>query len=81
MFGAKMEGETVESYYSKIFGKRNFERVIGPMFNAVICQKSNDFPADMLFKKRARRKEVIKKFSLQGGLQSITDAIAADPAD
>lgn len=80
IFGAKMEGETVESYYSKIFGKRNFAQVIGPMFNAVICQRSNEFPADMLFKKRPRRKEVLKKFSLQGGLQSITDAIAAHPA-
>ncbi|RQW83076.1 MAG: hypothetical protein EHM79_17075 [Geobacter sp.] len=50
------------------------------MFNAVICQKSNEFPADMLFKKRLRRKDVLKKFSLQGGLQSITDTIAADPA-
>lgn len=80
MFGAKMAGETVESYYSKIFGKRNFAQVIGPMFNAVICQKSNEFPADMLFKKRPRRKDVLKKFSLQGGLQSITDAIATDPA-
>lgn len=80
MFGAKMDGETVESYYSKIAGKRNFKQAVGPMFNAVICQKSNDFPADMLFKKRERRKDVIKKFSLQGGLQSITDAIAADPA-
>ena len=80
MFGAKMADETVESYYSKIFGKRNFAQVIGPMFNAVICQKSNEFPADMLFKKRPRRKEVLKKFSLQGGLQSITDTITADPA-
>jgi oxygen-dependent protoporphyrinogen oxidase len=80
MFGAKMEGNTVESYYARIFGKRNFAQVIGPMFNAVICQKSNDFPADMLFKKRPRRKEVLRKFSLQGGLQSITDAIAAEPA-
>jgi protoporphyrinogen/coproporphyrinogen III oxidase len=80
MFGAKMEGETVESYYSKIFGRKNFESAIGPMFNAVICQQSNDFPADMLFKKRPRRKEVIKKFSLLGGLQSIIDAVAAEPA-
>lgn len=80
MFGAKMAGETVESFYSKIFGKKNFARVIGPMFNAVICQESSEFPADMLFKKRPRRKEVLKKFSLQGGLQSLTDAIAADPA-
>jgi oxygen-dependent protoporphyrinogen oxidase len=80
MFGAKMDGETVESYYSKIVGKRNFERAVGPMFNAVICQKANKFPADMLFKKRERRKEVIKKFSLQGGLKTIIDTLAAEPA-
>jgi len=80
MFGSKMDGETVESYYSKIVGKRNFEQAIGPMFNAVICQKANDFPADMLFKKRERRNDVIKKFSLPGGLQSITDAVSAEPA-
>ena len=46
MFGAKMEGETVESYYSKIVGKNNFARAVCPMFNAVICQRANDFPAD-----------------------------------
>jgi oxygen-dependent protoporphyrinogen oxidase len=80
MFGAKMDGETVESYYSKIVGKRNFERAVGPMFNAVICQKAGEFPADMLFKKRERRKGVIKKFSLQGGLQSIINDLAAEPA-
>jgi oxygen-dependent protoporphyrinogen oxidase len=79
LFGAKMDGETVESYYSKIVGKRNFERAIGPMFNAVICQKANAFPADMLFKKRERRKDVIKKFGFPGGVQTITDTIAAEP--
>ncbi len=80
MFGAKMDGETVESYYSKIVGKNNFSRAVCPMFNAVICQKANEFPADMLFKKRERRKDVIKKFSLPGGLQTITDTIAAEGA-
>jgi protoporphyrinogen oxidase len=80
IFSAKMEGETVESYYSKIAGKSNFSRAIRPMFNAVICQQANDFPADMLFKKRERRKDVIKKFSLPGGIQTITDTIAAEPA-
>jgi protoporphyrinogen oxidase len=79
LFGAKMDGETVESYYSKIVGKTNFERAIGPMFNAVICQKANAFPADMLFKKRERRKDVIKKFGFPGGIQTITDTIAAEP--
>jgi oxygen-dependent protoporphyrinogen oxidase len=77
---ATPEGETVESYYSKIVGKRNFERVVGPLFSAVICQRANHFPADMLFKKRPRRNGVIKKFTLPGGIQTITDAIAAEPA-
>jgi protoporphyrinogen oxidase len=80
IFSAKMDGETVESYYSKIAGKNNFIRAVCPMFNAVICQRANDFPADMLFKKRERRKDVIKKFSLPNGIQTITDTIAAEPA-
>lgn len=80
IFSAKMDGETVESYYSKITGKNNFIRAICPMFNAVICQQANNFPADMLFKKRERRKDVIKKFSLPNGVQTITDTIAAEPA-
>ncbi len=80
MFGTKMDGETVESYYSKIVGKNNFARAVCPMFNAVICQKANEFPADMLFKKRERREDVIKKFSLPGGLQTITDTIGAETA-
>jgi oxygen-dependent protoporphyrinogen oxidase len=79
-FNAAMEGETVESYYSKIVGKRNFERALGPLFSAVICQRSNHFPADMLFKRRPRRKDVIKKFTLPGGIQTITETIAAEPA-
>jgi len=80
MFGAKMDGETVKSYYSKITGINNFEKAICPMFNAVICQQASDFPADMLFKKRERRQDVIKKFGLPGGLQTITDTIAAESA-
>jgi protoporphyrinogen oxidase len=80
MFKAKMDGLTVESYYSGIVGKNNFRRAVCPMFNAVICQKANDFPADMLFKKRARRKEIIKKFSLQNGIQTVIDSVAANPA-
>jgi len=70
-------GRTVESYYSKIVGKRNFEKVIGPALSAVPSQRADDFPADMLFKKRKRRKDVIKKFTLQGGLQAIADAVVS----
>ncbi len=79
-FGAKMDGETVESFYSKIMGKGNFTRAVAPMFNAVICQRANEFPADMLFKKREKRKDVLKKFSLPRGLQTITDTVAGESA-
>jgi oxygen-dependent protoporphyrinogen oxidase len=79
-FGATPAGETVESYYSRTVGKRNFERVVGPLFSAVICQRANLFPADMLFKKRPRRKDVIKKFTLPGGVRTIIDTIAEEPA-
>jgi len=76
---ARKEGRTMASYYSKIIGKRNFERVFGPLFSAVICQKADEFPADLLFKKRPRRKDVLRNFTVREGLQSITDSLAARP--
>jgi protoporphyrinogen oxidase len=78
IFTTKKQGQSVKSYYSKIVGRRNYERVLGPAINAVPSQSADDFPAGMLFKKRERRKDVIKKYSLPGGLQTITDAIASE---
>ena len=80
MFGAKKEGETMSSYYSKILGSRNYKNVFGPVFDAIISQDASGFPADALFKKRPRRQDVLKSFTLTRGLQTITDAVAADPA-
>ncbi|GBD95664.1 MAG TPA: FAD-dependent oxidoreductase [Nitrospirae bacterium] len=77
MLTLKKGGQSVESYYSRIVGRHNFERVLAPAFNAVISQRANDFPADMLFKKRERRKEIMKKFTLTDGIQTITDSIAS----
>jgi len=79
LFTLKKEGESVASYYGSIVGRRNYERVFAPAFNAVISQRANDFPADMLFNKRPRRKDVIKSFTLQGGLSTVTDRISAIP--
>ena len=75
IFTLSKSGMTVGSYYSKIVGKRNFDRVIGPALSAVPSQRADDFPAEMLFKKRKRRKDIIKKFTLTGGLQTIADAV------
>jgi protoporphyrinogen oxidase len=76
LFTLSQQGQSIESYYSRIVGSTNFERVIGPAMSAVISQRANDFPADMLFKKRLRRKDIIKKFTLSSGLQTIADAVS-----
>lgn len=76
LFSLKKEGESVASYYGRIVGRSNYERVFAPAFNAVISQRANDFPADMLFNKRPRRKDVIKSFTLQGGLNTVIDKLA-----
>jgi len=73
----KKNRESVESYYSKIVGRKNFENLFAHVFNAVVSQKANDFPAHMLFKKRLRQKDVMKKFTLVNGVQTITDSIAS----
>lgn len=78
-FGASQEGQTVRSYYSRIVGPGNYARVLGPMLSAVPSQKADDFPADMLFKKRPRRKDVLRSFTLRGGLQRVCEAAVAIP--
>ena len=75
----KKEGLSIESYYSKVMGRKNFERVFKPAFSAIICQEADDFPADMLLQKRKRRKEIIKQYTFKSGMQTATDAIASQP--
>jgi protoporphyrinogen oxidase len=72
-------GNSVRGYYGRIVGRGNYDRVFGPLFAAVPSQKADGFPADMLFKRRERRKDVLRSFTLAGGLQTIIDSIAADP--
>lgn len=72
-------GHSVSEYYGRIVGARNYERVFGPLLSAVPSQRADAFPADMLFKRRTRRKDVPRSFTLRGGLQSVVDAIAEDP--
>jgi protoporphyrinogen/coproporphyrinogen III oxidase len=80
LIGAKKEGETVRSFYSRIVGKRNYEKVLGPMLSAVPSQNADLFPAGMLFKSRStRRQDFPRSFTLRGGLQSMADRLAAEP--
>ncbi|MEW6752781.1 MAG: FAD-dependent oxidoreductase [Candidatus Latescibacterota bacterium] len=79
-FGARKEGQTVRSYYSRIVGQRNYDNVLGPMLSAVPSQNADAFPADMLFKSRpARRNDLPRSFTLRGGLLELALAMARQP--
>ena len=78
-FGGSPQGQTVRSYYSRFVGPRNYERVLGPMLSAVPSQTADDFPADMLFKQRPRRKDVLRSFTLEGGLQTAVERALSRP--
>ncbi len=67
---------TVEQYFGAIVGPDNFKRVVGPALDAVICQPSALFPADALFRKKPRKKEVERSYTGRRGLQVFVDAIA-----
>ena len=68
---ASKEGATTCGWYSGVVGKRNYSRILAPFLSAVPSQNVDSFPAagpGSLFKKRARRKDVVKSFTLDGGL-------------
>jgi protoporphyrinogen/coproporphyrinogen III oxidase len=79
MMWARPDGKTVQSHYGRIVGARNYERVLGPMLSAVPSQRADGFPADMLFKKRPRRKDVRRSFTLKGGLGVVAERIRRQP--
>lgn len=74
--GARPDGQTVYSHYSRMVGRGNYGRVVGPVLSAVPSQSADAFPAEMLFKKRPRRKDVPRSFTLPGGLQGMAEAAA-----
>ncbi len=78
-FTAKKDGQTMYGYYARLFGRKNYDRVLGPLFSAVPSQSADPIPAEMLFKKRARRKDVLRSFTLDGGLQTVVEAVGRAP--
>lgn len=72
-------GRTVRGYYGALVGEQNYQRVMGPLFAAVPSQRADDFPAEMMFKPRPRRKDAPRSFTLQGGLRTAVDVLAQAP--
>ena len=79
IFREPKEGRSVQAYYSRLLGERNYRDLLRHAFQAVICQPADDFPAEALFRRKPRRKEVIKAFTFDQGLATIPESIAAQP--
>ena len=75
LFTSDKTGKSVAEYYGNIVGPQNYQEVFSQAFNAVLCQPADDVPAEMLFRKRPRRKDVLRSFTFAGGLQTIIDTI------
>jgi protoporphyrinogen oxidase len=73
--GKKAE-RSVREFYGAGLGRKNYRDLFGPAFRAVICQDADEFPADLLFRRKPRRKEVLRAFTLPGGLSDIPERIA-----
>lgn len=76
LFTGTKAGKSVAEFYGAGLGRRNYRDLFGPAFRAVICQEADAFPADLLFRRKPRRKDVVRSFTLPGGLSGIPQAIA-----
>jgi len=70
------ENQSIANYYTQVLGRKNYQNLLSHAFSAVLCQTADNVPADMLFRKKPRRKDIMRSFTLPNGLQSITDGIA-----
>lgn len=65
------DGLSVSRYFTKIFGKYNYDKVLKYCFDAVLCQDSENFPASYLFKTRKKNKHFPRSFTLEKGLSQL----------
>ena len=78
IFRERKEGRSVQDYYGRLVGKGNWRNVFSPLLSAVPSQRADDFPADMLFKSRPRRKEFPRTFTLKNGLTTLVEKLASN---
>lgn len=75
----KKDGLTTAEHFGRVVGADNYRNVLAPFLSAVPSQPVDEFPATgpgSLFKKRPRRKDVIKSFTFDGGAGQVARAIA-----
>ncbi|MEO0570168.1 MAG: FAD-dependent oxidoreductase [Bacteroidota bacterium] len=79
LFFQSKKGKSLEEYYSKVIGRHNYMKLFRHLFNAILCQNADDFPAELLFKKRRKNKNYPKKFVLKKGIQQLFDIVSENP--
>jgi protoporphyrinogen oxidase len=73
---SKKDGKTVREYYRYILGHRNYDRLFSKAFRAVISQPADDYPAELLLKRRKYHcKDMPRKYTFTNGLSSLIAAI------
>ncbi|MEO0881680.1 MAG: FAD-dependent oxidoreductase [Pseudomonadota bacterium] len=75
MFGADKSGKSLKAHYGQVFGQRNYDRLFRHAFAAVLSQPADDYPAELLFRKRARDKTRPKQFTLKGGNLTLVETL------
>lgn len=76
IFFAKKNGKTVKEYFQPVVGKKNYERLFSKLFQAVLSQNADDYPAEIFLKKRkARKEDVVRKYSFKKGLSYFIDSV------
>jgi protoporphyrinogen oxidase len=76
---ASKNDRSIKDYYSQVLGSKNYCDLFGPAFNAVLCQPADEFPAELLFRRKPRQKNIPRSFTLPQGISSIPKAIATQP--
>lgn len=79
MFLVSKRDKSISSYYSSIFGGKNYKQLFHYLFRAILCQNPDQFPAELLFKERKADKKFPKKFVLKNGLQQFMDIVKENP--
>ena len=79
LFARQKSECSVAEYYGRGFGGRNYRDLFGPAFRSVICQDADEFPADALFRKKPRRKDVLRSFTMPTGLADIPEGVGRQP--
>ena len=68
------QNQTLKSFYTWAFGSFNYKWLLKSAFNGVLCQNSDEFPAELLFKKYPMNKRFPRAFSFHNGMETLIHA-------